>query len=59
MTGRRCAECRQTFTRLRPPVAPVALREDQPGYGVPRLAIAAQGALCAACARAGIPRVKP
>ncbi len=49
-----CAECARPFTRMRPPVEPVVLREGQPGHRVPRLSITIYGSLCAACARESI-----
>lgn len=49
---RACADCREPFTRDKPPMEPVTLREGQPGHMVPRLRITMLGSLCAACARA-------
>ena len=51
MTGRTCAECREPFTRDRPAMEPVRLREGEPGATVPRLAVVYWGSLCASCAR--------
>jgi len=56
MNGRICATCREPFTRDNGPVAPVKLREGQPGSTVPRLKLTLYGSLCAACARTAITR---